>query len=60
MNAISEALDYIEKASRILEEHANNPMNFNSIYSEEFELRSYELFVIANAIKYTSNRYGVI
>ena len=60
MNAINEALDYIEKASKILEDHANNPGNYNSIYAEEFEVRSYELFVIANAIKYTSNRYGVI
>jgi hypothetical protein len=59
MNAIQEALEYIDKASKILEEHVNNPKNFNSIYANDFEIKSYELFVIANSIKCTSNRYGV-
>lgn len=59
MNAISEAIINIENAVRILEEHAENPANYNDIYANDFELKSGELFKIANDIKYISNRYGV-
>jgi hypothetical protein len=59
MNAIQDAVEYIEAAIKILDAHANNPKNYNNIYAADFELKSWELYKIANEIKNTSNRYGV-
>ena len=59
MNAIKQAVEYIEIASRILDEHANTPQNYNDIYSNDLELKSWELFKIANEVKQLCNRYGV-
>ncbi len=59
MNAMSEVINYIETATKILDEHVRDPKNFNTIYANDFELKSWELFKIMNEIKYISNRYGV-
>lgn len=59
MNAISQAVEYIDRATKILEEHANSPQNYNCIYANDFELKSWELFKIANEVRHISNIYGV-
>lgn len=59
MNAISDAIKYIEEATKILDQHIENPHNYNSKYSNDFEIKSLELFKIANDIKCLSNRYAV-
>ncbi len=59
MNAISDAIKYIETATQILDEHIKDPYNFNSSYCCDFEIKSWELLRIANEIKYLSNRYAV-
>lgn len=59
MNAMSDVIEYLEKATAMLEEKSKEPQNYNSIYANDFELKSWELFKIANELKYISNRYGV-
>lgn len=59
MNAMSDVIQYLETATKILDEHVKNPQNYNTIYANDFELKSWELFKIANDLKYISNRYGV-
>ncbi len=59
MNAITEALQHLENATKILDDHVKNPMNYNTIYCNDFELKSWELFKIINEIKYISNRYSI-
>ncbi len=60
MNAISEAIENLRDAVRILDEHANNPKNYNDIYANDFELISWEIERQMNQIKHISNRYGVL
>jgi len=59
MNTINEALIHLETATKILEDHANNPKNYNNIYSNDFELKSWEIFKITNEIRHISNRYAI-
>lgn len=59
MNAISDAINLIETATQILDQHVKDPINYNLDYSNDFEVKSWELFKIANDIKYISNRYAV-
>lgn len=59
MNTINEALHYIENATKILDDHVNDPKNYNTIYCNDFELKSWELFKIMNEIRHISNRYAI-
>jgi hypothetical protein len=60
MTSVSEAIENLRNAYSILEEHVNNPQNFNSDYANDFEIISWELYKHMNDIKYISNRYGVL
>lgn len=59
MNAVTQALEHLENANKILEDHIQNPMNYNAGYCCDFELKSWELFKIINEIKYISNIYAI-
>lgn len=59
MNAIDEAIKHLETATSIIDEHIRDPKNYNTIYCNDFEIKSWELFQIINDIKYISNRYAV-
>ncbi len=60
MNAISEAVSLLQEASRILEQHANNPKNYNSTYAGDFEMKAWEIHKHMRDIKDIQNRYGVL
>lgn len=60
MNAISDAVSLLQEASRILDEHANNPRNYNSIYANDFEIKAWEIYKHMVDIKEIQNRYGVL
>lgn len=60
MNAISEAIEKLQDAVIILDEHAKNPQNYNAYYAYDFEMIGWELSKYINDIKYISNRYGVL
>lgn len=59
MNPISEVVSLLREASKILEQHANNPQNYNSIYAGDFEVKSWELYKHMRDIQDIQNRYGV-
>lgn len=60
MNAIAEAVTHLVEASRILEQHANNPQNYNTTYAGDFEIKSWEIYKHMRDIKDIQNRYGVL
>ncbi len=60
MNAISEAVQNLDAAINILDQHANNPQNYNDLYAIHFEKISWEIYRQMNEIKDISNRYGVL
>lgn len=59
MNPVADAVFLLQEASRILEEHANNPQNYNSIYAGDFEVKSWEIYKHIRDIQDIQNRYGV-
>ena len=59
MNAITDAIKNLETMSRALENHANDPENYNSSYSSYLEIMSWEMHKQASDLKEMSYIYGL-
>lgn len=59
MNAISEAIQKLHDATKIIEHHINEPQNYNSTYTNDFEVIAWEIYRQTNDLKHIANRYGV-
>lgn len=57
---ISAAIELLREAYAIIEENANHPQNYNSIYAYDFEIKAWEIYRSTRDIQDISNRYGVL
>lgn len=58
MNAMTDAINNLEKISSVLEKHANKPENYNSTFASYLEIMSWEMHKQAADLRDLNLLYG--